>query len=147
MPLADFCKMPVVAVFPDETVEVAAKLMLDKKVGSVLVMEKDRPIGILTDRDIVTRMVAIGKYDSSTKVQEVMTKNLVSVPEGLGVWDLIQTMKTHGLRRFPVISGDGKLTGIITMDDIIELIGEEMSGLGKAVSYGVGRAKPLILQA
>jgi CBS domain-containing protein len=116
--------------------------MRDKKVGSVVVTEQDRPIGILTDRDIVLRVMAKRKDPSTTKIRDVMTSNPIVVSEAIGVWELIQTIKKHGVRRCPIVAGDGKLVGMITMDDLIELMGEELSGLGRAIASELGHQIP-----
>ena len=142
MPLADFCKAPVIAVSPDQKLLDAVDLMRDKKIGSVVVTEQDRPIGILTDRDIVLRVLAKRKDTSTIKIRDVMTSNPIVVSEAIGIWELIQTIKKHGVRRFPIVAGDGKLVGMITMDDLIELMGEELSGLGRAIASELGHQIP-----
>ena len=142
MPLTDFCSSPVITISPDEKVLAVAHLMRDKKVGSVIVTQQEKPIGILTDRDIVMRVTAERKDASAIKVRDVMTANPVLVSEETGIWELIQGMKNYGVRRFPITAGDGKLVGIITMDDLIELIGEELSGVGRAIASELGHTRP-----
>lgn len=142
MSLSDFCKGPVVTATPEETVRHAAELMRDRKVGAVVMTEKDRPIGMLTDRDIVLRVTTHGKDPSTTKIREVMTPNPTVVSEEIGIWELVQTMKKQAVRRYPVVSGDGKLVGIITLDDLIELMGAELSGLGNTIAAELGHPQP-----
>lgn len=137
MALSDFCKGPVITASPEQNVLHAATLMRDKKIGSVVITKDERPIGILTDRDIVMRLMTDSKEAFNTKIQEVMTKNPYVVPEGIGIWELIKMMKKYAVRRFPVVSGEGKIVGMITMDDLIELMGEELSDLGHTISEGV----------
>lgn len=137
MPLTDFCKAPVISISPEDTVLAAAELMRDRKVGSLVVTKEDRPVGILTDRDLVTRVMALHKESKTLKIQEVMTKNPVVASEALGIWELIQMMKKHAVRRMPIVSGDGKLVGVITLDDLIELMAEELSGLGQTIAAEV----------
>ncbi len=138
MPLADYCKFPVAILSPDRTVLEAAQLMQARNVGSVVITDQDRPIGILTDRDIVLRITAQKKDASSIPVRDVMSREPVVVSEDLGIWELIHLMKKHAVRRFPIVSGDGKLVGIITLDDLIKLMGEELSGLGQAIASELG---------
>jgi CBS domain-containing protein len=138
MPITDFCNSPVVTVSPDQQVLNVIKLMRDKNVGAVVVTVQEKPVGILTDRDIVMRVTAEGKEASATRIRTVMTPNPVVVSEQEGVWGLIKIMKEHGKRRYPVVSGKGKLVGIITLDDLIGLIGVEMSGIGQAISSELG---------
>ncbi|HEX9756570.1 MAG TPA: CBS domain-containing protein [Nitrospiria bacterium] len=141
MALSDFCKGPVITASPEESVLHASILMRDNKIGSVVITKDERPIGILTDRDIVMRLMTDSKEGFNTKIQEVMTKNPYVVPEGIGIWDLIKRMKKYAVRRFPVVSGEGKIVGMITMDDLIELMGEELSGLGHTISQEVGHGE------
>lgn len=138
MTLASFCKGPVITASPDQNVRDVALLMQDNKIGAVVITEQEKPIGILTDRDIVLRVIISGSEPSGTKVRDVMTKNPYIVPEGIGIWELIKTMRKHAVRRFPIVSGDGKVVGIITMDDLIELIGAELSGLGSTLANELG---------
>ena len=116
--------------------------MRDRKVGALVITEEDRPVGILTDRDLVTRVITERKDPFSTRIRDVMTAKPIVVSEAVGIWELIQTIKKHSVRRYPVVSGDGKLVGIITMDDLIELMGAEMAGLGSAIAVEVGHEKP-----
>ena len=141
MSLKELLKRPVITVFPDEGVMQAARLMREKKVGAVVVVEEHRPIGILTDRDIVIRVMTESKELATTTVRTTMTPRPITVPEGTGVWELIQTMKTHGIRRCPVVSEEGILVGIMTMDDLIGLLGNEMAALGSAIAFELGHEK------
>jgi CBS domain-containing protein len=132
----------VITILPDQKVLDAVNLMSDKNVGCVVVVEQDRPIGILTDRDIVLRVMAKYKDASTTAVRDVMTPNPILAPEAIGIWELIQSMKKHGVRRFPIVAGDGKLVGIITLDDLIELMGEELADLGRAIATELSHPTP-----
>jgi len=138
MPITDFCNTPVVTISPDQQVLKAVKLMRNKNVGAVVVTAQEKPVGILTDRDIVMRITAEGKEASTIRVRDVMTPNPVVISEEEGIWELIQIMKAHGKRRYPVVSGKGKLVGIVTLDDLIGLMGVEMSGIGQAISSELG---------
>jgi CBS domain-containing protein len=138
MPITDFCNTPVVTISPDQQVLKAVKLMRNKNVGAVVITAQEKPVGILTDRDVVMRVTAEGREASTTRVRDVMTPNPVVISEEEGIWELIQIMKEHGKRRYPVVSGKGKLVGIITLDDLIALIGVEMSGLSQAISSELG---------
>ncbi len=138
MPIIDISNFPVVSAFPDQPVMDAVVLMRDEKVGSVVVVEHQRPIGILTDRDILMRITAEGKDASVTQIRDIMTPNPVVISEEKGVGEVIQVMKVHGKRRFPVVSKEGNLLGIITLDDLLVLLGAEMNGIGQSVSSKLG---------
>ena len=139
MPLTDFCKAPVITISPDQKVLDAVNLMMNKNIGCVVVIEQDRPIGILTDRDLVVRVMAKRKDAANTLVREAMTPNPILASEAIGIWELIQAMKKQGVRRFPIVAGDGKLVGIITLDDLIELMGEELADVGRAIAAELSR--------
>jgi CBS domain-containing protein len=141
MSITEFCKGPVITASPDDQVLHAARLMRDNNVGSIVVLEGGRPVGMLTDRDIMLRMIEHGSKWPEITVREVMTANPVTVNEQTGILELIRLMKKTAVRRFPVIDDGGKLSGIITLDDLIELLGMEMADLGNAVSFEVGHQK------
>ena len=106
---------PVVTAPPDETVADAATLMRERTVGSVVVVDGDRPIGILTERDLV-RMAAAGPSSAGLKVAEWMTANPDCVEPDLSVQEAFATLAEHGYRHIPVVEGD-ELVGIVSMRD------------------------------
>ena len=112
--------------------------MRDQRVGGIVVTEQEKPAGILTNRDILIWVTAERKDASSTKVRLVMTPNPIVISKEKGVWELIQTMKSHGKRRYPVVDRIGKLVGILTLDDLIALMRIKMCGLGQAISSDLG---------
>ncbi|HSG05426.1 MAG TPA: CBS domain-containing protein [Nitrospiria bacterium] len=144
MPLSDFCKGPVFTVSPEDTAFRAGELMRDHRIGCLVVTKEDRPIGLLTDRDLVVRVMTERKDPLFTQVRDIMSMNPVVAAEGLGINDVIRLMKTHAIRRIPVVSGDGKLVGIITMDDLIGMMGTEMAGMGDAIIAELGQ-RPVIV--
>lgn len=102
---------------PDLSVREAAFLMLEGDMGAVPVVDKGKLIGIVTDRDIVIRVVAEGK-DSSTPVAEAMTTELFTVTPRDFVFEAVRLMGDKQVRRVPVINENGDLAGIIAMADI-----------------------------
>jgi CBS domain-containing protein len=97
---------------------------MDKKnVGSVVVVKDGKPVGILTDRDIAIRVVAKQADMDSTLVKDVMTGKIVTGREGQRAAELAKVMHENGIRRVPIVDKKGKLTGIITLDDLLYLIG------------------------
>jgi CBS domain-containing protein len=141
MSITEFCKGPVITASPDDHLLHAALLMRDNQVGSVVVLEGGRPVGMLTDRDIMLQMIAHKGRWSELKIGGAMTPDPVLVTEETGIWELIRLMKQHAVRRLPVVSGENILVGIITLDDLIELLGRELAGLGEAVAFEVGHQK------
>jgi len=123
MSLRKIAKKKVVTVRPDETVVKAARLMGGKNVGSVVVVENKKPIGILTDRDIAIRVVAKKVDINSTLVKHVMTKKIVTGRDDQRVAELAKVMHENGIRRVPIVNKKGMLSGIITLDDLLYMMG------------------------
>jgi CBS domain-containing protein len=102
-------------------------------VGCVAVTEKEKPVGIITDRDIVLRVVAKNKKPGGTSVRDAMTRNPMVLREDTGVYDALKQMKDKKFRRIPIVDTAGALKGIITMDDLFRLLVKEMSYLTSIV--------------
>ena len=115
----DIMTKPIIAVDSSATVNEAAKMMEKAKVGSVLIMEKDVPIGIMTDRDFAIK-IAAHAYPIHTKVKQVMSSPLIHVSPDDEVWIAADLMYSRKIRRLPVLDED-KLLGIITTTDLIKL--------------------------
>ena len=105
---------------PDMTVKEAAALMLREGVGSLIVLEEGEPVGILTERDIRDKVVAVGKTPSKTKVEKVMSSPVVTITPGSNVSIAAKRMSDLHLRRLPVVEDD-KLVGMLTEKDILKL--------------------------
>ncbi len=139
MPIGELCNRDVVIVETKDTVLEAAQLMRQHHVGDVLVVE-DRggvrvPVGIVTDRDLVLEIMAPQLDPSSIMVSDIMLAELATVKEDAGLFEAIEYMHSKGVRRLPVVDGKGGLTGILTLDDLIELLADEMAALSKLVKY------------
>jgi len=134
MGLMKCCREQVVAVSPDTPVVDVARIMKEKNVGSVIVVSGDRrPLGILTDRDLVIRVLAREKNPQAVRTEEVMTRDVITFPDSMGIYEAIQKMTDKGIRRMPVVDGAGILIGIVTMDDMIHMLGEEMALIAKNI--------------
>ena len=96
----------------------AARLMRDEDVGIVPIVEGDRLVGTITDRDIAIRLVAEGKDPQSTTVREIASTQLVTVDPGQDLDEAVRLMAQHQVRRLPVVEEDGKLVGIVAQADI-----------------------------
>ena len=122
-------KSNVVAVLPDTTVEEVIKMMDNQNIGSVVVLENEEPVGIVTDRDLVLKVLRPGKDRLSTVVGEVMTEDPVTLEEGMGFFVALRTMSEHEVRRLPIVDSEGKLIDIVSHDDLIRLLAEELDKL------------------
>ena len=100
------------------TVAEAAKLMRDGDVGPVPIVDDGSVTGLLTDRDIVVRVVADGKDPSSTTVGEVASRDLVTIDPDQTLDEALRLMARHRIRRLPVCEDDGRLVGIVAQRDI-----------------------------
>lgn len=113
----------LVRVAPDSLVTEAAKLMVRKVVGAVVVLDADRLVGIFTERDIAYRVVAEGRDPGATRVAEVMTANPETVEAGKPFGYALHRMQSRGFRHMPVVDG-GKVVGIVSsrsaMDPALE---------------------------
>jgi CBS domain-containing protein len=112
--------------------------MQRKRVGAIVVVNSGRPQGILTDRDIAMA-VAQGRDPATLSVSAVMRKNPAVIREDRGIFDAIKLLSAKGVRRLPVVSRTGRLTGIIALDDLLMLLGTEMGHVSHALSRGLGR--------
>lgn len=122
---------PIAATRKASIAEVAS-LMHDEVVGSVVIEEEDRPVGIVTDRDVTVQVTAKGRDPEDVTAEDVMTADPVTVGRDAGVFDVIRTMADNGVRRIPVVD-DGALYGIVTLDDIDRLLSDEHQTLTKVI--------------
>jgi len=133
MSIGEVCNREVVFARRSDTVLQAAELMRTYHVGSLVVAEDGsdpaKPLGIVTDRDLVVEVMAERVVPEDVAVGDVMSNELVTARDDEGVWDVVQRMRARGVRRLPIVNGEGALVGIVTMDDMLELLSGELSAL------------------
>jgi CBS domain-containing protein len=112
----------------EKSVAYAAKMMRDENVGLAPVVEGDRLIGTVTDRDIAIRAVAEGKDPESTTVKEIASRNLVTVEPQQNLDEALQLMAKHQVRRLPVVKPGGQLVGIVAQADVARSAGDKQTG-------------------
>jgi len=133
MSLGHICRKDVVTVKPGTTVSEVARIMEDKNIGSVIVTGGS-DFGIVTDRDIALRVVNRCLDPARTPVDEIMTQNLVlTLREDMELLEALEQIRKSAVRRFPVVDVDGNLKGIITLDDIIKLLGREIADVASVI--------------
>jgi CBS domain-containing protein len=98
----------------------AAKLMKGEDSGIAPIVDGDRLVGVLTDRDIAIRVVAEGRDPQATKVEEIASQNLVTVDPQQDLDEALRLMAQHQVRRLPVVEEDGKLVGVVAQKDVAE---------------------------
>ncbi len=133
MTLKTICNREVLIAQQNETIVETAKLMRDYHVGNVIVIEErnnlNYPVGIVTDRDIVIELIAKEVDVNSVTLGDVMYREITVAKEDDDINDTIKLMRQKGIRRLPVVDTDGALVGIVTMDDLIDLIAEQLKDL------------------
>lgn len=130
MPIGEFCNREVVIAGLDTSVPEAAQLMRQHHVGSVVVVESltggRRPVGVVTDRDLVIEVLAKQVSPDSLTVGDLVTGEVATVRTDAGVFDTLHYMREHGYRRMPVVDDGGQIAGIVTLDDYVALFAEEL---------------------
>ena len=124
MPIEDLARSSVVTVSPDDSIQSVAQTMEVESVGSVIVENDAKPVGIVTDRDLTMRVIANGEEPTTGPVAAIMTENVTTVDRKDGFYTAMERMRENGVRRLPVCE-NGDLVGIITADDMTELLADE----------------------
>ena len=139
MHIAEICTSEATHCTRDETVQGAALMMRRYHVGDVIVVDQTEgakvPVGILTDRDIVVSVIAPGLDPASLQVGDIMTDDLLTARDTDDVYETIERMRLRGIRRVPVVDAAGSLAGIVSADDLLEFLAEEMGELSRISPY------------
>ncbi|HLB01885.1 MAG TPA: CBS domain-containing protein [Nitrospiria bacterium] len=128
MQLRDIMKRDVISVFPDSTITEAARMMEEHNIGCVLVVKDGQAKGILTDRDIVLKVIARGSDPTLTKTADVMQPHVISASPDTDILDASRLMTLHHVRRLPIQEA-GQLLGIVSVMDLARVIQEEVDNL------------------
>jgi CBS domain-containing protein len=126
-------KSPLVTTGAEDTVEHAAQTMRDRHVGCLVILRAGRPVGLLTDRDIVARVVAEGRNPTTALVGDFVTYDPITVSVHEGIETAVERMRRHGVRRLPLVDESGIAVGIITADDLLVLLGREIAGVSEGI--------------
>jgi CBS domain-containing protein len=134
MAVSQICRREVDLVDPDESAWNAAERMLRRAVGSLIVLDQERrPIGIVTDRDLVTKVMAPEKSPRMTRVRDIMTTPVTIVSHTTSIVRAFKVMRGGEVRYLPVVDNIGKLVGILTLDDLLAHISRELGGMDQIV--------------
>lgn len=118
-----------------------ATVMADSAIGCVIVVDDDhQPIGIVTDRDLCCRVVSRGLDPASARAEDVMSKPVHTARAEDRLQDIVAHMREHGIRRLPVVR-EGRLVGIITMDDALVWLSRQLDDLGRAIEETILSAR------
>lgn len=138
MNVGEICNRETVFVYRETGLVEAARLMRQHHVGSLVVvvdrLSERVPVGILTDRDIVVAAVAMEVDPGTLRAGEVMSAAPLVVREQDSVADAMRLMREKGVRRLPVVTRSGALAGIVTIDDLLELVAEELDSFVRTIA-------------
>ena len=134
MSLQNYCRKPVVRISPETNITEACQLMEQNNIGCLIAEREGKLCGIVTDRDIALRVTGAKRDPDKTKVKDIMTPDPIRISVDKDLHHLTELMHAYNVRRVPIVNGFDTTLGIVTLDDLIALFGEEMSEIGKAIS-------------
>lgn len=134
----DILETDAVTASRDESLVDIVEKMAQRDVGTVIVTEDDRPVGIITDRKIA---LTLGEEQdpSNVRADDVMTEDPVTVTQETNTYDIVRTLGDNGIRRVPVVDDEGTLRGIVSIDDLIVLLAAEMDQLSEVIERQIER--------
>lgn len=134
MSIESLLSRPVRMLPPDASCHEGAQVLRDEGVGCIVVAEDDgRPLGIVTDRDLVVRAMAAGRDPEKTELREVMSGEPVFLAHERGIDQVIETMQLQRVRRVPIVDAEGRLEGVVALDDLLPLLADQLSEMASAV--------------
>jgi len=137
MTIGEICTRKVVIASRDTPIYEVARLMREYHAGDLVVTDelgdKRTPAGIVTDRDIVVEVLAEGLNPQGLTAGDIMTSKLVTVKEHDGMFEVLRLMRSEGVRRAPIVDETGALIGIVSLDDLLEVIAEEVGDLASLI--------------
>ena len=137
MSVGELCNREVIVIKADESPREAVRLMREYHVGDLVVIREDpdgrRPVGMITDRDVVMELTAEEVEPEKVSVGDIMSRDPLVLHEGEDLVEASRRMADHGVRRAPVVDGRQVLLGLLTVDDILEVLNEQMGDLTRLV--------------
>ena len=142
MTLGSIFRKPVVTAVPSQTLAEIAKAMAHRHVGTVVIVESGRPVGIVTDRDIALALGARG-LALNDPVRHVMTSPVVTIEQDEGIMAATRMMRENAARRLPVVDTYGRVVGLVSADDLLVILGRELQNVADAIVPEVEASQPL----
>lgn len=140
MRVGKVCNRELVALDKTGNVLDAARLMRKHHVGSVVVTSSDgdglRPVGVITDRDLVVEIMAEEIEAGSVSVEDIMTRYPVVARDDDDVYDVLENMQVKGVRRVPVVDGMGFVVGVLALDDLLALLSTQLGNIATLITKG-----------
>jgi len=116
--------------------------MRSRQVGALVVVNSSQtPVGVVTDRDVTVRVVAQGSDPASVRVGALIRRKPTVIPEDAGILEATKLLSRRGVRRLPVVTKAGKLVGVLSLDDVLMLVGSELGHIASIVAGELGRAR------
>jgi CBS domain-containing protein len=137
MPIERLIKRPVQSLPPDASCADAARLMRDANVGSVVVTRDGRPLGIITDRDLAVRVIADGVDAERLPIGEIMSGEPIFLSSERDIAQVVAIMRDLGVRRIPIVDAEGMLSGVVSLDDLVLLLADQLTGLAQCIRHEV----------
>ncbi|MBP8149118.1 MAG: CBS domain-containing protein [Limnohabitans sp.] len=140
MNLSELCQRDILSVSAQATVQKAAELMRTHHVGALALTDPEDParvVGVVTDRDLVVNLLAQGRAHDEQHIGAYSSVQLVGVPGTATVHEAVRAMHQHGVRRLFVTEANGRLMGLLSVDDLLVTIADELNGLSEALRIGI----------
>ena len=137
MPINQLIKRNLVTAAPEDSLAKVASLMEQQNVGAVVVTEQNRPIGLVTDRDLALA-VCVHKTSPQEHVQNVMTCPISTINKDAGVYDATQQLMEQAVRRLPVVDDNGDAVGLVSLDDLFQLLSGELQNMAEGIKLETG---------
>jgi CBS domain-containing protein len=134
MKLNEIFTRSVVTAGPEETLAAVALKMQEHNVGTVVIVEEQRPVGITTDRDVALALGAQG-ISPQARVEKVMTHHVLAIPDDTGIYTATKFMREREVRRLPIVDKEDHLVGIVTLDDLLRFLGRELYNLAEGIKH------------
>jgi CBS domain-containing protein len=134
MKLNDIFTRNVVTAGPKDTLAAVATQMQEHNVGTVVIVDNRRPVGIVTDRDLALALGAQG-ISPQAQVQKVMTHHVLAIPEDTGIYAATKYMREREVRRLPIVDREDRLVGIVSLDDLLRFLARELYNLAEGIKH------------
>lgn len=145
MHIGDICTKVVVTCRRDASALALARIMREQHVGDVVIVDDCeggvQPVGIVTDRDLAVKVMAMELPPEQLRAEDLMGTELVTALASETVYDAIWHMRSHGVRRLPIVDAQCRLQGLLTADDLVNFVAQELSALARLAPYQSHREK------
>jgi CBS domain-containing protein len=136
MKLNDLFTRQVITGGPEDSLTEIARRMQEHSVGTIVIVKDQRPVGIVTDRDLALALGARG-VRPGTPVQEVMSKHVLAVPEDTGIFTATRYIRECEVRRLPIVDREDRLVGLVSLDDLVRVLARELTNLAEGIKHEV----------